>query len=383
MKKRFLWLLLAAALLAGCNGGASGPEASSAVEGDGAAPARTYVDPAPDMVLATMPDGVDLTYEGYRLYVDVTEGLDYDFARQDLALSAALEKDLAAMGETVDELDYVTAASRQVAQYYNEDAVDKLREVTGMDTGRLVDAMKMTYRPQYLLDILYARFAEEAAAALPEPETPAESEPAGSSSEGTDPEASAAQAEYERQMAVAEAADARLDAYYNAFFERCDFSNDDVLVRLDGEDLPFEQSHRDFIRYISMADRLNLLTSIQSGEIMLREMTRMGVDLTAGEEAFESQYTGYVDSIKNAPEYLAALDLQLEKLGATRDDYYACLRRPMWLQHIGYEFAQAIVAEYAALPADAPDRPETEEAYYLQRVEKLAEGSELVNLPGK
>ena len=94
-------------MLAGCSGTA--------------APPVSYVDSNPDMVFSTLPSG-DITYEGYRLLIDVNELSDRAMARKDLALGAVLTKDLQQLGVAIDETSFRIDAASDIMQNFFSDS---------------------------------------------------------------------------------------------------------------------------------------------------------------------------------------------------------------------------------------------------------------------
>ncbi|MEG2173989.1 MAG: hypothetical protein RR135_00700 [Oscillospiraceae bacterium] len=387
MKHLFLALALSLLLLTGCaQRNASSSSASSDLTSS-AAPVYTYVDSAPDMVLATLPSG-NITYNGYRLYIDTNERMDRAYAKQDLALSAVLEKDLTQLGVSIDEAYFDRTASEQVeaalaSEGYTQ-GVETLRTVSGLTDAQLQNAMKLIFRPQYLTNLLYEHY--HTAAQASHPVGAVNSTPVASSADPSNaaPISSLSpeeQAEQERQSRILEDVSGQMDAYYARFKERCDFSNHEILAVIDGNAVNLTAAQKDFITYIGLSNRLNTIAKIQGGEAMLRELERRAYALD--EPALAEDMAAYISSLQSDAATLVTLSDSLSSLGATLDDYYKAVERPLRLQYAGYDFSEMLVSDYAALATDDPKRPATEDEYVQQRIQELLGDGELGNILGK
>lgn len=380
--KKGLALVTALGVLAGCTGTTdSGSQASSQEAGGIAAephvPVYTYENPDPDMVLVTAPGG-DITYRDYRLYLDVTEELARYSARQQLALSAAVTRDLAeTFGIEADEEAFRQAAAQEIAMayFYSPSVFENLPligEVTGLTDEEMNEAIIESYRAQYLINQLGTHFQQEAEKDFP---------PAAVDSGAEDGKAET-EAEQERQQKIYEAAAQRMQEYSLEYEERLDFdpAGGETLGSFDGEAIPLTAEGGRFVDYMAASSRVEAASFIQQGELLLRalEARDSGVDSTEFEQTLEM----YRQQILGDELLCTELSRICGLFGATVDDYLLALERPLWLQYAGDLYYQALYDEYAAL-TDGEEEPEQSfEEYVSAAFDKAFEGSELVNLAG-
>ncbi len=318
----------------------------------------TYVDSNPTMVFSTLKSG-DILYEGYRLLIDVNELSDREMARKDLALGKLLMKDLEKLGVAIDETAFRIEAASDVMQNYfsdsNLDLIEQLREAAGLTQEEMVSAMIEVYRPQYLMSLMLDYQREKVKSELVV--------------DSGDPD----------EIAAQKAAEI-LQTYYDKVNTRCDYTDSALLVTLDGEAVPLTDAHTRFINYVATIYRMDLLARLQAGVAMLREMEAAGKPLDM--ELFSAQASMQIDAFLADTHRMAEIDGYLETLGASREEYFDSYRKLLLGEYAGQPFVAMLEEEYNALPADSPDRPETLEAYYHQRMSDILEGAKLVNING-
>lgn len=393
MFKKIIAMLLGALIIAGCAAGqgsssetgSSSEVASSAVEEE-YTPEYKYENPDPDMVMITAPDG-DITYKEHRLYIDVTEEMSRYSARQTLSVCYLLERDLKEMGIEINEEEYNKYADEQLmtSLLYSPSLADDIKTIadaTGMTEEQANEAMKTSSRAQYLVTLLgdeYQRRAEEEYVA---PEEDA------NAVEGETEEEAAARREQEKITAIYEKAMADMNEYSTKYDTRLDFSRDDILATLDGEDIPLTEEYTRFIDYSGMAARADAISFIQAGEISLRALESRGTELDT--ESLLADFANQVKTMRSSEVYMQQLAGFCEPHGATCDDYFKSLERAIILQGAGDKLYADLIAEYESLSAES-DGAESEsldlatsaDEYYVNYITELVNKSEIVNITGK
>ncbi|KAF5039139.1 hypothetical protein DSECCO2_547040 [anaerobic digester metagenome] len=169
---------------------------------------------------------------------------------------------------------------------------------------------------------------------------------------------------------------------YSADYEtRLSFDDDSVLVTIDGQAVPYTDEINGFLDYAAIANRIDAAAFIQAGELALRELERRN---TAFDRTnFEATLKDYINNIRADEESMKQLEKLCGLYGATTDDYFKVLERPLWLQEVGDLYYIAMTDEFNALTADSGEKPDSADSYYVQELAKLLEGSEIVNVTGK
>lgn len=384
MKSRLIALLLVLSLAAGCSAAPS--QSDTSVPQEAYTPSYTYVNPDPDMVMVTSPGG-DITYENYRLYLDVSEQMNRMTARQNMAVCAALEKDFAGMGIEVKEEDFQAMASQQLlnAMLYTPSFTESLQQIgdaTGMAQEQVTDAMMLSFRSQYLVQLLGDHYQTLAAEELDKEAAASEtasSETASSEAASSEPDGEAAQAA--REQAVYEGAMEMMQNYSADYETRLTFEDDSALVTIDGEAVPYTEEVGRYIDYAGMANRIDAVAFIQVGELALRELERRGAELDRTD--FEATLEDYISHIRSDEQAMQQIEKACGGFGATPDDYFKALERPLWLQEVGDRYYIAMTEEYNALTVDSGEKADSADSYYVQELSKLVEGSDIVNVTGK
>ncbi len=380
MKTRLIALILCLSLMAGCGAASSkGDESTSQTD---YVPSYTYVNPDPDMVMITSPGG-DITYENYRLYLDIGEQMNRMTARQDMAVCAALEKDFPEMGIEVNEEDFKAMASQQLlsAMMYTPSFAESMQQIsdeTGMTQEQVTEAMMLSFRPQYLIQLLGDHYQQLAAEELDKQEASSSSE-AVSSDASSEPDSEAAQAA--RDQAAYDRAIEMMQEYSASYETRLLFEDESVLVTIDGEALPYTDAIQHYLDYAGISNRIDAVAFIQTGELALRELERRDTEFDRTD--FEATLKEYVNGLRADERAMQQLEKVCNSLGATADDYFKALERPLWLQEIGDRYYIAMTEEYNALTVDSSEKPDSADSYYVQELGKLLEGSEIVNVTGK
>jgi hypothetical protein len=346
--KQIAILLAAVMMLAGCSGAAASSQ-----------PPVGYVDSNPNMVFSTLKSG-DITYEGYRLFIDVTELSDRTMAKKDLALGVLLTKDLQELGVEIDEITFRIDAASEIMQSFfsdsNMELIEHLREASGLTQEQMISAMIEIYRPQYLMSLMLDYQREKIKAELP--------------ADNKDPD-----------EVAAEKASEVMKVYYEEVNTRCDYSDPTLLVTLDGEAIALTEEHVRFMDYVATIYRADLLARLQAGVAIQRELTAKENPIDM--EIFEPQCTMQIDAFLADSEKMTEIDGYLAVVGATREEYFASYRKFLLGEYAGPIFVSMLEEEYAALPADSPDRPETFEEYYYKRMNNILDGAALVNINGR
>ena len=386
--RKALALLTALSLLAGCaSGGAASPAVSAASEEAGGIPAEphvpvyTYENPDPDMVLVQSDDG-DITYKDYRLYLDVNEELARYSARQSLALAEAVERDLRKnFGIEINEEEFEQMAAQETAMaYLYSPAVFEnfplVGELSGLSEEEMNGALTMSFRQQYLINLLGTHFQEEAERDFPAAELPAAVD------SGAEDGKAETTAEQERQQKIFEAASQRMSEYSQEYEQRLELDNGDgdLLGTFDGEEILLTDEGNRFVEYMAASSRAATADLIREGEMTLRALTALQGEPDRTE--FEETLAQYREQIVGQELLYSELTRICGKFGATVDDYLLLLERPLWLQYAGDLYYHALYEEYSALAEDDESRTATFDEYFSVRLEKALEGSELVNVGG-
>ncbi len=380
MIKRITALILCAVMMAGCAASTSKTPASSGDQADGQ-PVYTYKNPDPDMVMITTPDG-DITYKDYRLYIDVSESIARYNARQNASIAAVLEHDLAEMGVEIDKQAFNERTElnlETMRKYYTDfdTELSELAEIAGITIDQALTAIKYGFRSEYLIEQMGAALEAQAAEEYVAPE-------AASSAEGaavTDPELA-------KQQGIYELATKKMEDYSNSMDGRLSFDKDDVLVTLDGEDIAVSDEASAFIEYSAAAARYDTVSFIQQGELMLKALEKKGIEIDV--DAINKSHEEYTANLKAAPEQLQRLADLCAPLGATADDYFEGLKRPLLIEAATNRYYEAVDEEYAKLVEENTNNSgevngdiPTPDRYYVDGMKALMEGSEMVNISGK
>lgn len=367
MKIKLTAIVLSLLMITGC-GAASSSEAPAEPAYE---PSYTYVNPDPGMVLVKHPDG-DITYENYRLYMDVTEEMARITARQTMASSVLLENDLKEFGVTIDEQEAHDIAAEQImmSMYYTPSMVEdmqKVSEILGITAEQASEAMVTGMRSQYLVGLLSEYYTARAAENHPE----ASGEPATDSGEPSD-----------AQQAIAEEADALIMEYIEKFNDRLTFDDDSVLAVADGKALEYTDEIRRYVDYTAMSARYDAASFIMSGEVVLKLLESSGAEIDR--DSFTETFNQNVDQMRSDEETNNRINEICERFGATSDDYYKAFERPLWLQQAGSIYYTNMDAEYAELfAADSGSVPASFDEYFSTIFSAELEKAELVNVAGK
>ncbi len=382
MKLKVIALLLCVLLAAGCGAASSQGDTGASSPGESASqseadyvPSYTYVNPAPETVLITSPGG-DITYEHYRLYLDVNEQMSRMIARQSMGVCAALEKDFADMGIEIDEEAYEASASQELLGVMMStpsfsESLEQISDETGMTQEQVTEAMMLSFRTPYLVQLLGNHYQQLAAEELDQADASS-----GAASESADEaeQATRDQAIYDRAMEM-------LRAYSDAYETRLDFENDSALVTLDGEAIPYADKISRYMDYAGIANRIDAAAFIQAGELALRELERRETEFDRTN--FETTLEQYVAGVRSDEQAMRQLTKICHGLGATVDDYFKVLERPLWLQEVGDLYYLAMTEEYGTLADGSEQKTDSSDSYYVQELGRLLEGSEIVNITGK
>lgn len=160
-------------------------------------------------------------------------------ARQSLALAEAVERDLRKnFGIEINEEEFEQMAAQETAMaYLYSPAVFEnfplVGELSGLSEEEMNGALTMSFRQQYLINLLGTHFQEEA-----EQDFPAAELPAAVDSGAEDGKAETT-AEQERQQKIFEAASQRMSEYSQEYEQRLELDNGDgdLLGTFDGEEI--------------------------------------------------------------------------------------------------------------------------------------------------
>lgn len=400
MIKKIIALLLCALLMAGCFSAPSAEQSSVSSESAPASseaaaheeeyvPEYKYQNPDPDMVMITAPDG-DITYRDYRLYLDVAESMSRYAARQNIAVCYLLERDLKEMGVEINEEEYQKLADEQLmsallfSPSLSED-IKVIAEIAQITEEQANEAMKMGSRSEYLVSLLGDEFQRRAAEKYVAPTEDA------NAVEGETEEEAAARREAEKLSAIYDMAMADLNEYSAKYDARLDFSNDKVLASFDGIDIPLTEEYNRFIDYSGIAARMDAISFIQAGELSVRALEKREAELDT--DAIMADFARQVAQMRLSEPYMEQLNSFCEPFGATCDDYFKALERPIILQSAGDLLYADIIREYEALAAEQASSSNAEGAeselaasadeYYIKFITELVANSEIVNISGK
>ena len=389
MMKRIAALLICAALIAGCNAASSQTEPASSSQ-----PAQssqqeqkqyTYQNPDPDMVMITSPGG-DITYKDYRLYIDIGEKLSRYTARQQMAICHTLEKDFANMGITINEEEFKQVSEEQMLTItaYSPAIMQELKdiaEIAGMTEEEVIAAMRMGFRSDYLITQLGNYFQGIAAEEFVEP---AEGYTLPENAAQLSAEEVNAYKEYQKQQLIYEAAMQKMGEYSQNYDSRLTFDNEDALATLDGEVIPYTDEAKNYIDYAGIAARIDSIDFIHAGEFALRELNRLGKEID--EAAVAENTKMYIESMVANSETMESMAEFCKDFGATTDDYFKALERPMMVEEAGNRYYEMVADEYYEMLDNTPKdefKYNTPDEYFVECMAKLLEGSEVVNIMGK
>ncbi|MFV0498379.1 MAG: hypothetical protein ACK5L0_09490 [Candidatus Fimivivens sp.] len=389
MKIKLVALLLCVSLVAGCGAASSQMDSGSSSQAE-YIPSYTYVNPDPNMVMITSPGG-DITYENYRLYLDISEQFGRFYSRQEMASCVVLESDLKEMGIEINEEDYKNMAAQQVysMMMYSPSYAENLQriiEITGMTQEEVSDAMLLPYRSQYLVGLLdahYQKLAEEEVDKEDADSQSAQAESAASSDGDEQAVQSSVQedAQAERQQAIQEKSQQMMQDYFADYDTRINLDDDTILATIDGKAAPFTDEMSRSLEYTAVAGRIEAVTFIQAGELALRELENRNTEFDRTN--FETTFKTYTEQLRADKMVMAQLEKICAGYDATVDDYFKALERPLWLQEVGDLYVIAMNDEYNALTVDSGEEAESVDSYVSQAFSKLLEGSEIVNITGQ
>jgi|GEM_PF-6398454 len=367
MKKTWIALLLAAALLlCACGGAASSsaePGSSAPDEGaESGGPAAAAELPVDETVLGTV-FGVEVPYTDYRLYLDLEDAAYRDSLCRQMAINLLLDEETEKLGIAVDPQEFEDYAAMA---YYNEilsepriiEEIAAACEWTGLEQEQLNPALYEIYRQDYVVERIGESYTEAYRAQ-------------NEQGEKTDEEYEAAAREYANMelYALAEVISARIELS----------DREDMLAKIDGEDVPMGEQDRAFLLLAAARNRLSIVNSILTGEAMAREMEEAGSPADVSE--FSDTYREYFNPMFESGEFAEAYRSVYESRGATVQQMAESAVRS-FAAMMAYEepYYDFLSEQYEALPE--AERPETFEAYYDGRYEALYEACEAVNPMG-
>ena len=360
MKKTLIALLLAAALtLCACGGTASSSAAPQSGEPQSGAPetedaAQTAELPADETVLGTV-FGKDVLYTDYRLYLDLEDRAYLDSLRNEMALNLLLEREMSERGVAAESEDFESYAAEA---YYSEmlseprliDEINAACELTGLMGGNLDLALYEAYRQGYCIEKLGDFFSETYRS---------ENEQGEKTDEDFDADAVAY-------------ANEQLYALAGELAQRIEIPSDDqLLARIDGEEVALEDRHKAYLILAVARNRINLANSILIGEGMRHELLEArGEEAVAQAVEAMQGYRDYVAPTFESAEFAEAYGSLLEARGATKEQMLESVVRTFTAM-MGFEEAyyQMLSEQYEA--ATGTDVPETFEEYYADRCEEL------------
>lgn len=331
MKLKIVSLCMALVLLAGCSAATAAPKTS-------------YSDPAPEMVMAKT-DSTEVSYKGYRLYLDVLEKFAELTARENLAFVEMISKDLTEAGKEYDKAGFDEQINPMIDQMMAnpmmEPIISKVLAATGMTREQYREAAKMDYLPQDLYDQMMSHLNDTLA-------------------EGQD------------FMTVS-------GAYQDKFVERADFTNDKLLVKLDGKDIPLTPEHTQYMQYTGAMARAAAIDDIATKHLTLEDAKTKG--LNVAQDGFAKYQEETIAHLKEDEIYNLLLPKALEKLGITEEAYYKEIEAYFWLNYAGEGFGDLMQQEYDKLPAE--NKPATIDEYINGYFDKLLAGYQIENLMGR
>ncbi|MBQ4539519.1 MAG: hypothetical protein II995_07940 [Oscillospiraceae bacterium] len=393
MFKKITAMLLCMALIAGCSAASSQPAASSQAAPADTLPegSYTYVNPDPNMVLVKSKDG-DITYKDYRLYLDISEQFSRYTSRQQLAICYTIEKDMAEMGVEIDEKQYDEMAVGQIDMLYNYYPTFKpdmltVADLAGITEQQAEEVVKTSFRMEYLISMLGDHYQKLAL------EEMGEFDPASvtyeENSVNTREEIEAEQKMLHDQK-VYEHAMEMLDQYSSKYNDRINLDDEKFVAVIDGVEIPFSDRDNWFVNYNAASTRFDAAAIIQQGELVLRDLAK--TDKLPDKELFDADFGKYIESVRAEAAYIEKVEPYCEKLGATIDDYFLAFQRMSWLESVGSHYYQLLSESYAVEHPEgvasgevAPDAVQPEvsfEEYCAAEMDKLFEGSEIVNIMG-
>ena len=172
-----------------------------------------------------------------------------------------------------------------------------------------------------------------------------------------------------------------MQEYFSNYDTRLSFDDDAALATIDGKAVPYTEEINHYIDYIAISGRIDAAAFVQAGEMALRELERRNTEFDRTK--FEETLKQYIDQIRADETVMKQLEKICSSYGATVDDYFKVLERPLWLQEVGDRYYIAMADEYNALTVDSGEKPDSADSYYAQEFAKLLEGSEIVNFTGK
>lgn len=329
MKLKIASLCMALVVLAGCTA---------------AAPKTSYSDPAPDMVMAKT-DSAEVSYKGYRLYLDVLEKFAELTARENLAFVEMVSKDLTEAGKEYDKTGFDEQINPMIDQMMAnpmmEPIISEVLKATGMTREQYHEAAKMDYLPQDLYDQMMAHLYDT---------TPKDQD----------------------FMTVA-------GAYQDKFVERADFTSDKVLVKLDGKDIPLTPEHTHYIQYTGAMARAAAIDDIATKHLTLEDAKNKG--LITEKDGFAAYQQETIAHLKEDELYNLLLPKALAKLEITEEAYYKEIEAYFWLNYACEGFGDLMQQEYDKLPDQT--KPESIDAYLGGYFDQLLAGYQIVNLMGR
>lgn len=266
-----------------------------------------------------------------------------------------------------------------MAQFYSPAVFENMpliKEISGLSEDQMADALTLSFRPQYLINLLGTHFQQEIEKDFPPAELP------DTIDSGAEDGKAETTAEQERQQKIFGAASQKMSEYSQEYDSRLvlESEKEDVVGTFDGEELPLTAEGRDFIEYMAASSRAEAAAFIQEGEMILRALEAREGELDRA--GFETTLEQYRQQIIGQELLYNELTRVCGKFGATVDDYLLLLERPLWLQYAGDLYFNTLYEEYNGLSVSDESRTETFEEYFSTQMDKNIEGSELVNVAG-
>ena len=392
MRYKTLSLLLAGLiLLSGCAGNSvsssESDSTSSALESQSEStpayqPVYTYLNSDPEMVMATFKNAdetIEITYDLYRLILDTEELFNRNTAIRELTAIETLKSDLAALEIEIDEeafSEMVTAQITAMMEMGYSDMLAQIIKYSDLTAEDIAAITKDILRLQYLGELMYRHYEDEASKTYPKPEIPE------GMSEEDEGYAEAFVALQEWEFIVVGEAEAMLNEYQLSLIDRvADSDNDEFLAIIDGEAVAWDQEKQSYVNFYQISSRISNILAIHEGEVMLTELEKAGVEYD--EALFEAEYSKYMAACQQAPEYMAEIDKCLKKLGATQDDYFQAFRSVYLFSFVEYDFSQMLMEQFNAMSAEDSNMPESIEHYFEEWYQEMLENREILNVSGK
>lgn len=331
MKNKIIAFLLTTVMLAGCTANNSSPSNNAKRS---------------EEIMASVED-TKVPYGDFLGYIDITEELAKLIARENMAYCEMLKKDLAATENGFDAETFQKSMEEMVGEELDyilgyEDMQHTIKTVSdkaGLTPEQYREAALLDYAPTMLSEMMNEQI-------------------------------------YFTSGEDAEAYFEAMEKYTTAFDNRTDFSDSNILVKLDEEAIPMSDTYKNYLTYSGLMARANAIHTISLNKVVYDKLVAEGMKMP--EEGFEEHKAEVMQLFAADEVYQLLLPKALTALGMSQEDYLKALDPYLYLSFATETIDNTLNAMYDKLPAE--QRPETVEQFKQEYYTKLSTALKIENI---